>query len=141
MSLIASGIWMLGSQLVTLFGRFQRCSFMEEVHPWRWTLRFQRHMPFSVSFLCFLLVIWDVNSQLLTFCSICYIFLLPCSAPLMLIYSALHKPKANPSFYKVPWLLFYHNNRKESNTIILYFVFIKVIKVAQICVSMPIKSY
>lgn len=69
--------------------------------------------------------------------------LLPCSAPLVLIYSALrsHKPKANPSFYKVPWLLFDHSSRKVSNTVILYFVFIRVIIDAQICVSVPIKSY
>lgn len=83
----------------------------------------------------------DVNSLLSTFFFICYVFLLPSSAPLMLIYSALrsHKHKANPSFHNVPWLLFYRNNRKV--TVILYFVFIKVIIDAQICISVPIKSY
>lgn len=71
---IVFGIWMLGSQLVALFGGgLRRYSFMEEVHPWKWALKFQRHMPFSVHSLCFLLVIWDVNSQLSTFCFISYV--------------------------------------------------------------------
>lgn len=87
----------------------------------------------------------DLRCELSALDFLLHLLCLPPSmlCPLVLIYSALRsrKPKAHPSFYKVPRLLFNHSNRNVSNTVILYFVFIKVIIDAQICVSVPIKSY
>lgn len=39
-------------------------AFQEEVRHCGWTRGFQSHVPFSVHFLCLLLVIRDVSSQL-----------------------------------------------------------------------------
>lgn len=69
---IVLGIWIPGYQLIELFGKHRRCGLAGGNMPFEWALRFPSPVSFPVHVLSFLLVIWDMSSQLFSHYACCH---------------------------------------------------------------------